>query len=144
MVPSTPPPGMLPELWEALCPQVTSPYPGPPRHLLPACSAPRSSHLLLPRRGGPHNPPFWLVAAAAHRAWSFMPCLTERYLCRSFVRCKSVLVLFKKRTSASFPVHPRRDVAGIPQSGKRVKPFEVLGSVQKAISSLKTPHDLNR
>lgn len=127
-------------------PQVTSSYLGSPMcpwHLLPALSAPpRSSHLQLPCHGGPRNLPFWLVVAA-HRAWSFMLPLTEHYLCSWFVWYKNVLILFKKRTSVSFPVHPRRCMVGISKSGNNVKPFEALGSIQKAVSSLKTLHDLN-
>ena len=126
-----------------LAPRLPLPTQDRPRHLLPALSAPpHSSHLQLPRHGGPRNLPFWLVAAA-HRAWSFMPPLTEQYLCSSFVWYKSVLILLKKRTSVSFPFHPRRHMVGISKSGNHVKPFEVLGSVQKAISSLKTQNDLN-
>lgn len=121
--------------------QVTSSYPGPP----PAptayplcCSSQFSPPAPMPR--GTSQSPF---LAHSSRAWSFMLPLTEHYHCSSCVWYKRALMLFMKRTSASFPVHPRRHMVGISKSGNHVKPFEVLGSVQKAISSLKTMHVLN-
>lgn len=106
-----------------------------PRHLLPALLAPCSSHIHLPCYEGLPIFLFWLVAAV-QRAWSSMSPLNEQYLCSSFTRYQSALIMFKKKTLVSFPVHCRRDLVGISvKSGNPVKLFEALGSVQNALKT---------
>lgn len=116
-------PRLLPPTWDQ------------PRHLLPAPLAPCSSHIHLLCHEGPHIFLFWLVAAV-QRAWSSMSPLNEQYLCSSFIRYKCALIMFKKRTLVSFPVHCRRYMVGISvKRGNHVKLFDILGSVQKALKT---------
>lgn len=106
-----------------------------PRHLLPAPLAPSSSLNCLPCHEEHHIFFFWL-AAAVQTAWSSTSPLKEQYLCSSYTRYQRALVMFKKRTLVSFPVHCRRHMFGISiKSGNHVKLFEVLGSVQKALKT---------
>lgn len=118
-----------------LHPRLPLPTRNQPRHLLPALLAPYRSHIHLPCHEGPHNLLFCLVGSV-QRAWSSTSPLNEQYLCSSFLRYKSALILFKKRTLVSFPAHCRRHTVGISvKSGNHVKLFEVLGSVQKALKT---------
>lgn len=104
------------------------------RHLLPAPLAPCSSQIHLPCHEG-HQIFFFCLRAAAQRAWSSMSPLKEQYLCSSYTRYQSALIMFK-RALVSFPAHCRRHMTGISiKSGNHVKLFEVLGSVQKALKT---------
>lgn len=116
-------------------PHVASSYLGPSKAFTACPLAPCSSHNRLPCHEEHHIFFFWL-AAAVQTAWSSMSPLKEQYLCSSYTRYQSALVMFKKRTLVSFPVHYRRHMFGISiKSGNHVKLFEVLGSVQKALKT---------